>query len=298
MKYIIYSLFIILFIVTSCKKTKSAELPLITKEHSIIKPSKTPMATFITETLELTHCESAVFDANKNIIYASLIGNRENNDGSIATIDTDGKLINKNFIEALNDPKGIVITKDKLYVSDVTELVEADLETGKIIKRYTLDGIQFLNDVAIDNLGNVYVSDTATSKIYKLDKEGNFKLWLAEAALDNPNGLLIQDNTMYVASWGSKPEGGRVSKINMATKSIDSLSTSIGNLDGIRPYDKNRMIISDWNSGIIHLLDYNGNTEQVLKVGQSVRDIAYIKEKDFLLLPMNKQSRLLFYKLK
>ena len=83
----------------------------------------------------------------------------------------------------------------------------------------------------------------------------------------------------------------------MLTKSIDSISTIIGNLDGIRVYDKNRMIISDWKSGNIHLIDYKGNTEQILKVGQSVGDIAYIKEKKLLLLPMNKQSRLLFYKI-
>ncbi len=252
MKHIFYTLFAALCIVTSCKNNKSTEKPL-TEGNSTTDHSKTPTATFITETLGLTHCESAVYDAKNNIIYASLIGNSEDGDGSIATVDTDGKLINLNFIDALNDPKGIAITKNRLYVSDVTELVEADLVTGKIIKKHTLDGIQFLNDVAIDNAGNVFVSDTHTSKIYKLNEEGEFNLWLADVALDNPNGLLIQNGIIYVASWGSQPDGGRVSSIDMETKSIDSISTIIGNLDGIRPYDKNRMIISDWNSGNIHL---------------------------------------------
>ncbi len=297
MKHIIYTLFAALFIITGCKNNKSTEVTL-TEDSSVTELPKTPTATFITETLGLTHCESAIYDANNNVIYASLIGNNDYGDGSIATIDTDGKIINIKFIDSLNDPKGIAITKDRLYVSDVTELVEADLSTGKIIKKHTHAGIKFLNDVAIDNAGNVFVSDTRTSEIYKLNKEGDFSLWLADVALDNPNGLLLQENIMYVASWGSQQEGGRVSKIDMATKSIDSISTIIGNLDGIRPYDKNRMIISDWNSGNIHLIDYNGNTEIVLQVEQSVGDIAYIKEKDLLLLPMNKQSRLLFYKLK
>lgn len=297
MKQIIYTLFAVVFIITSCKNNKAIDVPLV-EDRSISETAKTPTATFITETLGLTHCESAVYNAANSIIYASVIGGKEEGDGSIATVDTKGKLINVKFVANLNDPKGIAITKDKLYVSDVTELVETDLTTGKIIKKHTLDGIKFLNDVAIDTSGNVFVSDTATSKIYKLDKDGDFRLWLANVALDNPNGLLIQNDMMYVASWGSKPEGGRVSKINMATKSMDSISSIIGNLDGIRPYDKNRMIISDWNSGNIHLIDDKGNTEQILKVGQSVGDIAYIKEKDLLLLPMNKQSRLLFYKLK
>ncbi len=299
MKPIIYTLLALLFIVSSCKKAKSTTTTTPKASiSSIPEQSKTPNATLITETLDLTHCESAVFDAENNIIYASLIGNREDGDGSIATIGTDGKLINAKFIDGLNDPKGIEITKDRLYVSDVTELVEAELKTGKILKKYTLEGIEFLNDVTIDNQGNIFVSDTHSSKIYKLGKDGVFSLWLADPALDKPNGLLIQDNIMYVASWGSQPDGGRVSKINMETKVINSISTIIGNLDGIRPYDKNHIIISDWNSGNIHLMDYEGNTEQILKVGQSVGDIAYIKEKNLLLLPMNKQSRLLFYNLK
>ena len=289
MKPIIYAVFGLL-IATSCKNNKAAE---IAQADTV----QIPTATFITETLGLTHCESAVYNAKQNIIYASLIGEKEPGDGAIATIDLDGKLIDALFISGLNDPKGIAITEYKLYVSDINELVEADLKTGKIIKKYSHEGLEFLNDVAIDGQGNVYVSDTGTSKIYQLDTQGNFSLWLADENLDRPNGLLVQNNTMYVASWGSQPNGGRVSKIDMTTKAIDSITTIIGNLDGIRPYDKDRLIISDWNSGMIHLVDYDGNTQLVLQVGQSVGDIAYIQEKKLLLLPMNKQSRLLFYRL-
>lgn len=289
MKHIINAV-VVLLIASSCKYNNAVA-------QSTSEALKPPTATFITETLGLTHCESAVYDAKNTIIYASLIGKSEDGDGSIATINLEGKLINAKFISDLNDPKGIAITEDRLYVSDVTELVEADLMTGQIIKKHSLEGIQFLNDVAIDSAGNVFVSDTRTSKIYQLDTKGNFSLWLADEDLDNPNGLLVQNKTMYVASWGSQPNGGRVSKIDMTTKSIDTVTTIIGNLDGIRPYDKDRLIISDWRSGNIHLVDDKGNTQQILQVGQSVGDIAYIPEKKLLLLPMNKQSRLLFYRL-
>lgn len=289
MKPIIYAL-LGLLIATSCKSNKAAET-------AQTEELKSPTATFITETLGLPHCESAVYDAKNDIIYASLIGEKEPGDGSIATIDLDGNLIDPLFISGLNDPKGIAITKDRLYVSDIDELVEADLLTGEVLNKYSLDGLDFLNDVAIDLEGNVYVSDTGTSKIYQLDTEGNFSLWLADEDLDRPNGLFIQDHIMYLASWGSQPDGGRVSKIDMTSKSIDSITTIIGNLDGIRPYDQDRLIISDWHSGNIHLVGYDGSIQQILQVGQSVGDIAYIQDKKLLLLPMNKQSRLLFYRL-
>ncbi|WP_157491858.1 hypothetical protein [Gelidibacter mesophilus] len=120
-------LFMIVLFTTSCKHNKAAKKPLT-------EDQKTPTATFMSETLGLTHCESAVYDVKNNIIYASLIGNKEKGDGSIATIDLDGKLIDATFISALNDPKGIAITENRLYVSDITELVEVDLTTREILK--------------------------------------------------------------------------------------------------------------------------------------------------------------------
>jgi len=256
-------------------------------------------STSLLHTIEgLTACESAVYSSKDNIIYASVIGNQKPGDGSIATVSIDGKLINHDFIDGLEDPKGIAITEDKLYVSDVTVLVEADRKTGKVIKRHTTKGVTFLNDVVIASDGNIYVSDTRNSEIYVLDKTGDFKLWLKDKKLDNPNGLLIKENTMYVASWGGSPKGGAVLKINMDTKEIAPISEKIGNLDGIRPYDNNHLIISDWRSGKIHLLNLSDKTsKEILTVDYSVGDIAYLQDKNILLLPMNKQSKLMIYKI-
>ncbi len=295
----LYILAVVCAFYLSCNnKTNSAPPEKDIVENTIEVTQTTPKATFLTETVGLTHCESAVYDKNNDVIYASLIGNRKAGDGSIATITTSGKLLNAQFVSGLNDPKGIAITKDKLYVSDVTELVEADIKTGEVLNTYTAEGIEFLNDVVIAPDGSIYVSDTRTSKIYKLNTEGKFGFWLADPKLDNPNGLLIQGDTMFVASWGSAPEGGRVTKFDINNKKMETVTEIIGNLDGIRPYDKNHLIISDWRSGKVHLMNYNGTTQEVVQVGQSVGDIAYIKEKNLLLLPMNKQSRLLFYELK
>ena len=262
----------------------------------IVSYSQTPILQ--QEILNLEACESAVYDEEANVIYASMIGGREAGDGGVATVSLDGKMINHDFIDGLEDPKGIAITADKLYVSDVTVLVEADRKTGNILKRHTLDGIAFLNDVAIAADGNIYVTDTRNSEVYRLDTEGNFSLWLKDAALDNPNGILVLDNTMYIASWGGTEEGGAVSKVDLTTKEITPITKKIGNLDGIRPYDENHLIISDWRSGKIHTVNLtDGSTKEILEVGVSVGDIAYLADKKVLLLPMNRQGRLLVYKL-
>lgn len=277
----------LLIIFTSCKQDKSAEVIQFPKlKYTLIK-----------DVQSLAHCESAVFDKNTNRIYASLIGFGAQNDGSIAILDTDGTIINSKFIDSLNDPKGIAITKNRLYVSDVNKLVEANLATGEILKVYTYDKAYFLNDVEIDANNNVYVSDTNGSAIFKLNSsDGHFDIWLSDKALDSPNGLFLKDKIMYTASWGGQ-NGGRVSKIDMITKKIDTLTGIIGNLDGITPYDDNFFLISDWNSGNIHLMDYYGNTKKILYADKSVGDIGFVKDKRLLLLPMNIQNSLLFYKL-
>ena len=295
MKNIILSV-LLLGAVVSCKNEQKKE-PEVASEK--VETTKALTADFVSETLELTHCESAVFNPKNDRIYASLIGNSEDGDGSVALLSMAGEVLNAEFVTGLNDPKGIAITNGRLYVTDVTVLVEADLDTGEILKRHTTDGTQFLNDVAVAPNGALYVSDTFGSVIYELFADGYFSQWLADAQLDNPNGVLVQGTTMYVASWGGSEEGGAVSKIDMTTKTITSVTEKIGRLDGIRPYDEDHLVISDWRSGKVHLVNTNkGTLTELTQVGQSVGDIAYVKDKDLLLLPMNTQSRLLFYSLK
>ncbi|AXG71252.1 hypothetical protein KORDIASMS9_03509 [Kordia sp. SMS9] len=251
----------------------------------------------------LTHCESVVYDSKRNVLYASLIGNRENGDGSIAKISLDGKVIDTMFVKGLNDPKGIAITNDKLYVSDVTVLVEADLETGKVLKTHTTEGTQFLNDVNVASDGTVYVSDTANSTIFALKKDGTFSAWLQSDALEHPNGLLQVKTNMYVAAWGNMvgPEGkqkqsGNLLKVDMATKEITKVSKdTLGNLDGVQIYDTEKLIISAWKTGKIMTINNKGDVKDILTVGRSVGDILYIPEKKLLALPMNIQSQLLIY---
>ena len=70
-------------------------------------------------------------------------------------------------------------------MSDIDQLVEIDLTSGEILAKYPAPGAKFLNDVATDASGNVYVTDysTANSVIYKLDK-GIITVWLKGAGID------------------------------------------------------------------------------------------------------------------
>jgi hypothetical protein len=115
----------------------------------------------------------------------------------------NGSIIELNWIKGLNVPRGMAVydnsNSSKLYVSDITDLVAIDIESGKIINRFNAPGSAFLNDAVSDDQGNIYVSDTVTNTIYKQDanaKDSNntsLQVWLQSPQLEGPNGLHVDN---------------------------------------------------------------------------------------------------------
>lgn len=279
---------------TSCK-TKDKK---VDETESI----KTTFA-LLNETINLTRAESVAYSSKHDLMYVSVQGKQEPEDGSIAVLNSDGTLNKLAFTTGLNDPKGIAIKDDLLYVSDVTELVKIDLNTGDILEKYIAGDEGFLNDVTIDQDGNVYVSDMSSSSIYKLDKNGTYAKWLTTPLLENPNGLLAVGNTMYVAAWGlpeSKNEEGytqgRFLKLDISTQKIKKVTDlPLGNLDGIQVYDKDHFLVSDWRNGKLYKISKTGETQLFMQSEASLGDILYISDKQILALPLNKQAKVEIY---
>src|SRR5690606_6787879 len=120
--------------------------------------------------------------------------------GGIALLDTDGKIIDQDFIRGLSAPKGMAVHGNTLYVSDITELVAADLKTGEVGARYPVADSVFLNDVAVAPTGAVYVSDTRTGKVHRL-VDGKVDTYLE--GLKDANGLYTEGEALYI---GAGPE--------------------------------------------------------------------------------------------
>lgn len=247
--------------------------------------------------------ESVAYDRKRNLLYVSVQRGNIPGDGSIAKVSSEGKLLDANFIIGLNDPKGIALHGDLLYVSNGTELVEADLESGVIVARYTDARLRFLNDVTVDDDGSVYVAEMFGSAIYRLSKGKVFSEWLTTPELENPNGLLAVGGKMYVAAWGGFTNGkpleappGRFLEIDLRSKAIAKITGEpLGNLDGLQANGPDSFILSDWKAGKIYKVARTGAVELILNTEQGVGDILFVREKGLLILPMRKQNSLLFY---
>ncbi|GHA68421.1 hypothetical protein GCM10009007_06430 [Formosimonas limnophila] len=242
--------------------------------------------------------ESVVFDAKRNRYFASLQAGDKVGDGSIVVISADGTTVEKTIATGLDDPKGITIVKDQLYVGDLTKLVQIDLNTGAITK-HSPENAQFLNDTVADSQGRVYVSDMFTSAIYRLEN-GKVSSWMQSPELENPNGLLFVKNDLYVAAWGAFQDGkpinaphGRLLKVNPKTKSITQVTPeTFGNLDGLQLDDKGNFLVSDWKQSAVFSVTPKGVVTKILDLPRGAGDILYQPKQKSLLIPMARDGQL------
>src|SRR5215471_17539422 len=133
-----------------------------------------PVVVAVTTTLIVSNINGAVMQKDGN--------------GFISRLTADGKMLERQWVKGLNSPTGLALHDRTLYAADVDQLIEINAASGEILKRYDAKGAVFLNDVAVDDAGTAYVSDTPMNTIWRL-KDGGFEPWLANDALNGPNGL-------------------------------------------------------------------------------------------------------------
>jgi hypothetical protein len=237
-----------------------------------------------TDTLFLVP-ESVIYDRDNDVVYVSNLNyepRKKDGNGFISKLSTDGEILNLKWVEGLSSPKGMGIFDGKLYVSDVDEVVVIDITAGKIIQRIPVEGAGMLNDITVDDSGNVYVSDTDGNCIF-LISNGVVSSWLA-TGLNAPNGLLIDGERLLLASTGSQD----FVAIDLATKEVTMITGGINAGDGIaRASIPGHSLVSDWN-GEVFLVYPDGRKASLLNTkekGIGSADIDYIPEKNLLLVP-------------
>jgi sugar lactone lactonase YvrE len=251
--------------------------------------------------------ESVEYDIKHDRYYASNINGgltEQDGNGSIALLDSKGKLIDPEWVSGLHSPKGLALHKNRLYVADVKQLVVIDVITAKIISRYHADDSQVLNGITVSEGGKVYISDWFGNSIYTLD-DGELIVWLANDALESPNGLAIDKDYIYVASWGENLKedfttemSGSIKKISLASQKIETIMPERWvNLDGISLYGKDKWLVSDFINGDILLIDRQGKIEKNIKIKKGTADFYHIFDKKLLVVPLLFDNQVVAYKL-
>jgi outer membrane protein assembly factor BamB len=251
-----------------------------------------------TDTL-MTTSESVLYDKERDLIYVSNINGgpaEEDGNGFISAVNLDGEVVDQYFFSGyLDAPKGMGLRGDKLYVTDIDELVEIDVNTKVSTNKWKIDTAKFLNDVAVSDDGTVYFSDSRANTIYSLE-DSEVTVFLHDENLNGPNGLLVNDSIMMVATMN----GSKLLKINMNDKSnLEVMTEEIGAGDGVVAVGDGSFLVSSWN-GEVFFIDEQGNKQSILNTrGDEINsaDIEYIQEEDLLLVPTFFDNRIVAYKL-
>jgi sugar lactone lactonase YvrE len=292
---------------------------LYAQNNNILKASNKSLEEFWESPNQLKNPESVVYDSKKNMLYVSNVdGNPDDKDnkGFISIISpSNGSIINLNWVSNLNAPKGIDLDNNtgKLYVSDITNLIEIDLSSGKIINRYPALDNSSLNDVVIDKKGNVFVSDPPNNAIFTLDTKNNstttknksLQVWLKSKELNGPNGITIDNskNILVIASMGkgTSEAGGTVKAIGLDNKTIinigkEGITVPVGILDGLQiGTDGKSYYVSDWNAKNIHIVDTSGIGYHELfnSPMQGMADFRIIYPEKELVIPLMPENKII-----
>lgn len=208
-----------------------------------------------TDTL-MTTCESVLYDAKGNRLFVSLInGSPTEKDGigGIAILDPNGKVLNALFTQGLNAPKGMALYEDKLYVSDIDQVVVIQAQTGEILNKIGIDTSKFLNDVAVSDKGIVYVSDSRTGTIYSI-QDGVASEY--KTGFNNVNGLNVQGDELWVLAHNElkQVKGDSISVVATFPAEV---------MDGLEMVDGETFIASSW-AGQIFLVKRDGTVTELL----------------------------------
>jgi hypothetical protein len=252
--------------------------------------------------------ESVIYDLKNDVLYVSNVNgvpNEKDGNGFISKISKDGKILELKWVEGLDAPKGMTIEEGKLYVSDINQLAEIDIASGKVLKKYLEPNAVFLNDVTSDESGNVLVSDMMDNKIYTIEN-GNLIVWLDDKALQAPNGLLAYGDKLIVASWGDRTEGfettgpGHLKIVSLKTKEIKSLGngTPIGHLDGLESDGRGRFLATDWKAGKLFHIMPCGKAFTLLDLNSGSADLEHADELDLIIIPMMNDNKITAYEFK
>ena len=236
---------------------------------------------------KLNKPESIVYDPIGDRFLISNVGS-----GSIVALDSKGKYMDY-MPKALNSPKGMALRDDMLFVCEPNRIAAIDVSEAKIVSYYDIEGARALNDIALDEYGVIYATDTEMNCVWIYNpKDGSTEKVMSQL-FNKPNGIYYDRPRwqMFVVNFA---ERSPVMSLDVRDKKVSIFMDSVySQLDGIAVDDLGRIFISSWAEQMIIEIPQEQNRFLVRKTGlKSPANLYYHLPTNELLVPLFNKNKI------
>jgi hypothetical protein len=193
--------------------------------------------------------ECVVFDSLNNRYLVSNWGN-----GNIIQMDTSGvqTLFKSGYAHAL----GNCIIGNTFYFSAMTSVVGLDLATANVVMSLPISGAQQLDGMTGDDVGNLYVVESISQRVYKirLATQG-YSVFVSTGLSARPQDVIFdrRRNRLLVCSWYNNSP---IQAVNLVDSSLSTVAVpTMGNFDGLAEDNEGNFYLSSWATNCVHKFD-------------------------------------------
>lgn len=244
--------------------------------------------------------ETACYDRTHDCVYISNYDGYRPSRGqgyqSVSRLDLSSNKVDSHWIKGLNNPMGMAVYGETLWVVEPNALVRINTNDPEQIVRHVYEKATGLNDIAVDEEGNIFVSDFQAGIIFQVSQNrGTLQEWMRSDQVVRPNGIEVVSGHLIVGCNGDSS----VKSIDIETKKIKQTARfSEGLIDGIEADSQGHVWISH-NEGRLYQIDPEQGITKMLdstNKGIPLANFAYIPEKNLIVLPTFVDNRILIYR--
>jgi hypothetical protein len=216
---------------------------------------------------------------------------RDNN-GFITKLDPRGQVVALKFIgpskaTPLHAPKGLAVVGKTLYILDLDRVRGYETGRGDLLLDIDMAPYKaaFLNDLARDGAGNLYLSDSQSSFVARIEPAHEHRVTILARGplLDGANGLSIEPKSgrLAVVTWGT----GRVLEVTKQGEVKPWLDRKFEKLDGADFDADGNLYFSAYGEGKVYRVAEDGKARVFREGLVTPADINIDRAKGLLLIP-------------
>jgi sugar lactone lactonase YvrE len=257
--------------------------------------------------------ESVLYDPDQDVYFVSNINGsplEADDNGYISRINAGTREIDAKWIDGEKDeitlgaPKGMAISGDTLWVTDITVVRKFDRRTGAPLGEVAIEGTTFLNDPSTGADGSIYVSDmgmkagaegfepSETDAIYRISADGTVETIASGDELVRPNGLVATADGVWAVTFG----GNELYMVVDGAKS-NVVQLPAGSLDGLVLLEGGELLVSSWDSKSVYRGPAAGPFEVVITDVNAPADIGFDTKRNLVLIPMFMDNQVVLHPL-